>query len=432
LTRLGVVDQRRGVALNGLALTSIAQKKLVDGKEYLMQALAVFQKTLGPGHPDVAACLITIGDLHYTVAEYDIALAFYQQAYEIIDALVAREILPETLLIVPLCNIAGSHFALNRFDEAQPLLNRVIQLIDTSGLQDDADLTWALTKLAAIHINRKQNSEADTLLTRALPLAETLYGPNSPTVMPIVADLASLRFAKNSYNEAEALYKRLLAQQQQKFEPDAAQIAATQHTLGLVIQAKKQYPEAIQYLGQALAAREHVDPDSLETAATLQVLGEIYNAQKDYSAAWQVLQRTLRIREVHVGRTHEETGVTLGALAWTAYYMGDYEEAVTYAKRAAPIIQSDAAKRDSAAAAQRQLVLGISYFAQEKYPEAEPPLKNALAIGEKALGPEHPELLPMLKHYADVLLKLDRPLEAVELIQRIREIETKHNIQYAP
>ncbi len=34
--------------------------------------------------------------------------------------------------------------------------------------------------------------------------------------------------------------------------------------------------------------------------------------------------------------------------------------------------------------------------AQGKYPEAEPLVKRALAVREKSLGPDHPDLIPSL------------------------------------
>ena len=47
-------------------------------------------------------------------------------------------------------------------------------------------------------------------------------------------------------------------------------------------------------------------------------------------------------------------------------------------------------------------------YAQGKYAESEPLHQRALAIREKALGPEHPDVTTGLENYADLLRK-DRP-----------------------
>ena len=62
------------------------------------------------------------------------------------------------------------------------------------------------------------------------------------------------------------------------------------------------------------------------------------------------------------------------------------------------------------------------YQAQGKYAEAEPHYQRALAISEKALGPEHPNVARILENYADLLRKLDRNAEAEELEERARAI----------
>jgi len=69
------------------------------------------------------------------------------------------------------------------------------------------------------------------------------------------------------------------------------------------------------------------------------------------------------------------------------------------------------------------MTLGICYQSEMRYSEAEAQYKRALAIREKALGPNDPKLLPILKNYADVLLAQQRPMEAVDLIKRMHDIE---------
>ena len=60
-----------------------------------------------------------------------------------------------------------------------------------------------------------------------------------------------------------------------------------------------------------------------------------------------------------------------------------------------------------------------------RYPEAEPLYRRALAIREKALGPEHPNVATALENYAFLLRVIGRPDDAAPMETRARAIRAK-------
>ena len=70
--------------------------------------------------------------------------------------------------------------------------------------------------------------------------------------------------------------------------------------------------------------------------------------------------------------------------------------------------------------------LAVLYRAQGKYAEAEPLYRRALAIKEKALGPEHPSVATVLANYAALLRKTNRDNEAAKLEACAKAIRAKH------
>jgi tetratricopeptide (TPR) repeat protein len=66
------------------------------------------------------------------------------------------------------------------------------------------------------------------------------------------------------------------------------------------------------------------------------------------------------------------------------------------------------------------------YYAQGQYAQAEPLYRRALAIREKALGPEHPSVATTLANYAALLRKLDRTAEAETKEARAKAIRAAH------
>ena len=65
-----------------------------------------------------------------------------------------------------------------------------------------------------------------------------------------------------------------------------------------------------------------------------------------------------------------------------------------------PISNQDIAFAQSVAEAERLEEQAFQLFEQGRYPEAEPLLKRSLAILEKALGPDHPNVAASLYNLA--------------------------------
>jgi tetratricopeptide (TPR) repeat protein len=66
--------------------------------------------------------------------------------------------------------------------------------------------------------------------------------------------------------------------------------------------------------------------------------------------------------------------------------------------------------------------LAVLYRAQGQYAQAEPLLKRSLAIREKALGPDHPDVAISLNNLAALYRKSGREKEAEGLEKRAATI----------
>jgi len=66
------------------------------------------------------------------------------------------------------------------------------------------------------------------------------------------------------------------------------------------------------------------------------------------------------------------------------------------------------------------------YDAQGRYAQAEPLYQQALAIVEKALRPDHPDVARVLENYAALLHKLNRDAEADKMEARAQAIRAQH------
>ncbi len=122
---------------------------------------------------------------------------------------------------------------------------------------------------------------------------------------------------------------------------------------------------------------------------------------------------------------HVEAQFSLG----TMYAEGEgvtqnYAEAEPLHKRSLAI-REKALGPDHPDVAQSLNNLGGLYKVQGKYAEAEPLYQRALAIREKALGSEHPELATSLENYAALLRETPRADEAARMEARAKAIRAK-------
>ena len=66
------------------------------------------------------------------------------------------------------------------------------------------------------------------------------------------------------------------------------------------------------------------------------------------------------------------------------------------------------------------------YETQAKYNQAEPLIKRSLAIREKSLGADHPDVAQSLENFAVLLKATHRDAEAERLLARAKAIREKN------
>ena len=155
---------------------------------------------------------------------------------------------------------------------------------------------------------------------------------------------------------------------------------------------RDRYAEADKQLLTALKEAEKFGEQDRRLAVNLGALGTVYRAQGRYAEAEPLLRRALAIVEKRVAEKELEP------------------EDPRVVEVVVPILDN----------------LAALYTVQAKYAEAEPLFRRALAIREKALGPERPEVAKTLDNYAELLRKTNREAEAAKLEARAKAIRAKH------
>src|ERR1700683_3702022 len=114
------------------------------------------------------------------------------------------------------------------------------------------------------------------------------------------------------------------------------------------------------------------------------------------------------------------------------YRAGRYAEAIPLAQQALAICEKALGPDHPLVAASLNALAGL-YDKQGRYAEAEPLYKRSLAIWEKALGPDHPDVVTALNNLAALYKEQSRTAEAEPLYRRALAIkENAPRPDYSP
>ena len=271
-------------------------------------------------------------------------------------------------------------------------------------------------------------------LQARLAIREKALGPDHPDVAQSLNNLAELYQAQGRYAEAEPLYKRALAIREKALGPDHPDVATVAQQPGRAVPS----PGPLRRGRAALQARprhrrEGARPRPPRCRHALNNLAELYQAQGRYGEAEPLFKRALAIHEKALGPDHPDVATDAqqpgravpspGPLRRGRAALSSAPSPSTRRRSAPttpmsprrsttwPRCTSPGPLRRGRAALQarprhpregarprpprcRHVAQqpGRAVRAQGRYGEAEPLYKRALAICEKALGPDHPDV----------------------------------------
>jgi len=274
-----------------------------------------------------------------------------------------------------LLDIIGEvHLNLGRFDEAQSLLERSLDMRRRIFGERHTDVAHSMDHLALLYEKTGEYEKAERLNRQALSLRRALHGDEDPDVAESLNRLAGLLMHKGVFEEAEPLYRESLAIRQRLLGDDHSEVAITISDLALLLNRRGQFEEAETHARHALAIhrRNYGGNPHPNVAASLSVLGNVLERRERYDAAEAVYREALATsRALHGDAPHP----------------------------------SIAAGLDNLASLLRK---------QGKHAAAEPLLREAYALDRRLHGDEHPNVASSLHSLALLLDDMGRPAEAAE------------------
>ena len=321
--------------------------------------------------------------------------------------------------LTSLNNLALLYYAQGKYAEAEPLYQRSLAIWEKALGPEHPDVATSLNNLAALYRAQGKYAEAEPLYQRALAIREKTLGPEHPDVATSLNNLAELYYTQGKYAEAEPLYQRSLAIWEKALGPEHPDVAHEPQQPGGALPRPGQIrggraalPAVPCDLGKgARAGAPRCGHEPQQPGGALLRPGQIRRGRAALPA--------LPLRS---GKRRSGRSTPMWPRASTTWRSSTTPRANTrkpsrsYKRSLA--IREKALGPEHPDVAQSLNNLAELYRAQGKYAEAEPLYKRSLAIREKTLGPEHPDIAKSLSNLAALYYTQGKYAEGEPLLER--------------
>jgi tetratricopeptide (TPR) repeat protein len=266
-----------------------------------------------------------------------------------------------------------------------------------------------LTRLAIERQEADDLAAAERLRREALRDAEEKLGPEDTLIASLLANVAQSLHLEGRDAEADPLLRRALLIAEQS--GDLKLKGKVLNTLGIVLAGEGNRARAEPVLRRSVALLEEAEgKDSLDVAKALNNLATIYTDTRQYAKAELEMRRALPIFEKHLGADDPMVAMVSGNVFTILNAQHRVNEGEPYLRHALAI--GEKAFPQTLKMANLELCLAALEAGRGNLKEAARLLEKVIAMQERLLGPEHPDLAQSLIGYSTVLRSLHQKSEA--------------------
>ncbi len=287
------LDPRRGQVLNALVALQRVQGNYDDAESLGQQAVALHGTVWGAGHP------ITLDSMQ---------------------------------------NLGGVHLDIARYPQAQPLFEKIHNLL---GDEESFVAMRCLQSLGRLWLEQGRPARAEPYFHKAWQVAQNCTSPLGRARGQLCCQMARLHLRLGRIDEAERFADLAVALAEQRSASGLPAPIEQGQALALLAQVRLRQKRLAQAEGTALRSlailEKAVAPNTPIASETLLTLGEIHLAQERWQDAETRSRQALKLREEYLAPEHPLLADTLETLARALPHLGRLEEAELHQQRAAQI-----------------------------------------------------------------------------------------------
>jgi serine/threonine protein kinase/tetratricopeptide (TPR) repeat protein len=337
-------------------------------------------RVLGPDHPDTLASRAILATVYSNTGRIEQAIAMYEATIKLLQSKLGPD---HHGTLATRVNLASAYFHAGRLEDAFKMYEATIKVLESKLGPDHPDTLTSRDNLACVYAEARRTAEAITLHEATLKRFESKLGPDHPDTLMSRDNLALAYTYAGRADEAIALHEATLKRFESKLGPDHPDTLMSRHNLAFAYSKAVRTAEAIKVYEATLKLRESkLGPDHPDTLVTRINLGINYRGAGRPEEGARLIEQALRQAQ---GRP-----AVMNALAWVTPELASAYTAAGEHAKAEPMLRGDleharkqfgpADPRIAAAMAS----LGSCLIQQRKWAEAEPLLRESLAICQTA------------------------------------------------
>jgi len=177
------------IVLNNWGLSLARAGDHARAEPLYRRALAIWERALGPDHPETATSLNNLADLLRSKGDYAGAEPLYRRALAIVEKALGPDHPSTATLLNNLAELLNSK---GEYAGAEPLCRRALAITEKALGPDHPDTATSLNNLAFLLKSKGDYAGAEPLYRRALAITEKALGPDHPDTANSLSNLAAL------------------------------------------------------------------------------------------------------------------------------------------------------------------------------------------------------------------------------------------------
>jgi serine/threonine protein kinase len=340
---------------------------------------------LGPDDPRTLSAQNQLADVHQAAGHFGEAIRLFEEVREVQTRKLGPDH-PDT--VSTLHNLAGAYHLAGRTAEAIPLFEQAREQTARTLGPDHVESLTALHNLGVVYRDTGRTAEAIPLLEQAREGRARKVGPDHPETLIAMDNLAGAYMNAGRTAEAIRLLEQVRDGWTRKVGPDHPGNLGALNSLALAYRAAGRTAEAVALLEEVRPkVIQKRGPDHPDTLVMLHNLADMYRETGRVAEAIQLFEQVRERQTRKLGPDHHHTWATLNALASTLEGAKQFDRAQAVFRE---LLDAQARKlpADHPATAGTLVRLGLCLLNAGKPAEAEPVLRNGLAIRQKK-QPDH-------------------------------------------
>ncbi len=367
-------------SMNNLAVAYRDAGKLDLALPLLEETLKLRKTKLGPDHPDTLASMNELAVAYRAAGRFDLALPLHEETLKLYKAKLGPDH-PHTL--TSMGNLASAYRDAGKLVLALPLVEETLKLTKAKLGPDHPDTLRSMNDLASAYWAAGKLDLALLLHEETLKLYKAKLGPDHPHTLTSMNNLAGAYWAAGKLDLALPLFEETLKLQKAKLGPDHPHTLRGMNNLAQAYQDTGKLDLALPLFEETLKLQKaKLGPDHPYTLISMNNLALAYQATGKIDLALPLHEETLKLSKAKLGPDHPDTLTSMNNLASAYQAAGKLDLAIPLFEEALKLRKAKLG-RDHPDTIGTMAYLGLLLIEKRLFAEAEPLLRECLAIREK-------------------------------------------------